>query len=123
MNKSETGKLGEDIACEYLIKNGFKIVSRNVKQKWGEIDIIAKRKDGLLTFVEVKTMKDGPWLMPEENLTRSKLKKVQRTALLYVGSHPELIREEKGWRIDLVAITLFQKGDYRVNYYENISFD
>ena len=56
MNKSETGKLGENIACRYLVENGYKIIERNFRQKWGELDIIAKAPDKTLVFVEVKTV-------------------------------------------------------------------
>ena len=121
MNKSETGKLGEDLACAYLVDKGFTILFRNVRQKWGELDIVARGKNGILAIVEVKAMKDNSPFAPEENLTKAKFKKLARTASLFVGSHPELIKEKKGWRIDLAAIIFTPAGDYQVNYYENIS--
>ena len=49
------GELGETLACEYLIRESFKIVDRNYYQKIGEIDIIA-RKDKIIHFIEVKTV-------------------------------------------------------------------
>ena len=45
-------KLGEDKACEYLKKLGFKILERNYRKTYGEIDIIALDKD-VLAFIEV----------------------------------------------------------------------
>lgn len=106
--KSEIGKLGEDLACEYLVKQSFTVIERNFRKPWGEIDIIAKDPKGVLVFVEVKTMRQygNSAIQPEENLTAAKLKKLQRTASLYVGHHQELINDKKGWRIDLVAIAL-----------------
>ncbi len=111
--KSEIGRLGEDIACEYLVNKGFTIIERNFRKLWGELDVITKDPGGVLVFVEVKTMKeygnDNPaiaGLLPEENLTAAKLKKLQRTASLYAGFNSELINDDRGWRIDLIAITI-----------------
>lgn len=57
--KSELGQKGEDLACVYLVEKGFKILERNYRRKWGEIDIVAVAPDKTLVFVEVKTMKGG----------------------------------------------------------------
>jgi len=76
--KSQTGQLGEDIACEYLVDKKYKIIERNYRQKWGELDIIAKAPDKILVFVEVKTLVQNPNIRPEENLTNSKLKKLKK---------------------------------------------
>ena len=55
MNNREFGNKGEDLACEYLIKNGYEILERNKHfSKLCEIDIIAKFKNKVV-FVEVKT--------------------------------------------------------------------
>ena len=48
------GELGEDLACEFLIKHGFLILERNYTKKWGEIDIIAQKGDRRY-FIEVKS--------------------------------------------------------------------
>jgi len=52
--KRNFGNLGENIAVEYLKRNGYSIVCRNFYCKMGEIDIIAKEKNEIV-FVEVKT--------------------------------------------------------------------
>jgi putative endonuclease len=130
--KSELGRLGEDIACQYLVDKGYKIIERNYRQPWGEIDIIAKYKDGTLVFVEVKTMEQyRGGIRPEDQLTGAKILKLQRTAALYAGHYPEKIRDDKGWRIDLIAINTPQDLSQSVNltdiikvcdirHYENI---
>lgn len=130
-HKSEIGKIGEDLACEYLKDKKYKILERNHRQKWGELDIIAMSPDKILVFVEVKTMRQygnaandilavsNAELLPEENLTKAKLVKVKRTAELFADQHPELIDEKKGWRIDLIAIILIDKEN-QINHYENI---
>lgn len=136
--KSEIGKIGEDIACEYLVNKKYKICERNFRKLWGELDIIAKTPDGILAFIEVKTLRQAQGkqfgnsaiaelqrselveLLPEENLTASKLKKLKRTSSLYAGYNPDLIDDKKGWRIDLIAITIYGNSNYKINHYENI---
>ena len=128
--KSQLGQLGENIACRYLVENGFKIIERNFRQKWGEIDIIAKSPVKTLVFLEVKTVSIvsretietnnlNNQISAEDQLTKAKLKKLQRTASLYAGHWPELIDDNKGWRIDLIALTINDKS-YVIKQYENI---
>lgn len=137
--RSQFGQLGENIACRYLVKNGYKIIERNFRQKWGEIDIIVKAKDKTLVFVEVKTVcgvkretlnteidknvsrETFNTISAEDQLTKSKLAKLQRTASLYAGYNQELVDDKIGWRIDLLAITIEDKK-YKIKHYKNISF-
>lgn len=121
--KSQVGQIGENIACEYLVDNGYKIIERNFRKPWGEIDIIAKAPDKTLVFVEVKTIKEYPGaeLKPEDELTSAKLQKLQKTASLYAGHYPELIKDDKNWQIDLIAILLDPNtNEPKIKYYENI---
>ena len=129
-HKSYIGKLGEDLACEYLINKGYKILERNYLRKWGELDIIVKDPINTLVFVEVKTMRQNnpaiptlqsgqvAGLSPEDNLTAAKLKKLQRMAQLFVGQFPGDVDDERGWRIDLIAILLGEEN--HIEHYENI---
>ena len=109
--RSRIGILGEDLGQKYLLDKGYVIIERNFRKPWGELDIIAKDGNGILVFVEVKTLYNNVSretysnLTPEDNLTRSKLFKLQKTALLYVGHNQDLIND-KGFRIDLLAITI-----------------
>jgi len=122
--KSQTGQLGEDIACGYLVDKKYKIIERNYRQKWGELDIVAKAPDKTLVFVEVKTLWKNRNVQPEDNLTKSKLEKLKRTASLYAGHYQNLIDDKRGWRIDLIAITLNHLTNLQKNcnikHYENI---
>lgn len=52
--KKEVGQFGENLACDFLQGKGYKIIGRNVKVSFQEIDIISQRGD-LIVFVEVKT--------------------------------------------------------------------
>jgi len=118
--QSEVGQLGEDIAERYLKKKRYKIVERNYREKWGEIDIIAKSPKKVLVFVEVKTV-SGPnsSITAEDQLTRAKLSKLQRTAELYANGPGAKHVKKSGWRIDLLAITI-DGEEATVKHYENI---
>lgn len=119
--RGELGKEGEDFACGYLKEKGYRILERNERKPWGELDIITSMPDETLVFVEVKTMWDaGPnGLKPEDQMSSSKLNKFRRAAGLYAGSHPELINDYKGWRLDVLALT--KRGpNFEVRHYENI---
>jgi len=142
--KAELGKSGEDLACGYLVDKGYKILERNFRKPWGELDIVAKSPNKTLVFAEVKTMR-SPYerfretrqfgnkfgndfggvelpdsdIEPEMQMTAAKMKKLKRAASLYAGHCPELIDDKKGWRIDLLALTINEK-DCLINHYENI---
>ncbi len=121
--KSELGNYGEDLACEYLVNNKYRIIERNYKKPWGEIDIVAIDPDKTLVFIEVKTLRQSTnfGLKPEDQLTSSKLKKVARTASLYSNANQGLINKTRGWRIDLIAITLNNADSPTISHYKNIS--
>ena len=125
MDKAEIGKLGEELANIYLIKNDYKVIYRNYRRKSDEIDIIAKSKDEILVFFEVKTMTRmmgyGQALLPEDNLTGAKFRKILRTCEFFARKYPALINEEKGWRMDLLAVDLSPNGRLlAIRHYENI---
>lgn len=91
LNKKAIGKLGEDIACMFLMKHGYSVVSRNYLRKWGEIDIVAF-KDGITYFVEVKSVTyqnvkhetQAGEHRPEDNINPWKLKKLARIVDTYL---------------------------------------
>lgn len=122
--KLDLGILGENIASEFIREKGYFIIERNMRQKWGELDIVARSKYGMLVFVEVKTMQENSRLDPEDNLTFSKIRKLKRTASIYAGNHGELIDDKIGWRIDLIAIDILdgsgKTNENRIRHYENI---
>jgi len=80
MNTKTKGKNAENIACEFLEKNNFKILKRNFYFKGGEIDIIAL-KNNTIHFIEVKS---GNGFEPIYNITPSKLQKIIKGAYIYI---------------------------------------
>lgn len=118
--KSELGAWGENKACEYLVDRGYKIIERNFREPWGEIDIVAKAGDGTLVFVEVKTMTENyGGLKPEDQMTSAKIKKFKKVAALYAGHRQDLVDDKKGFRLDLLALTRTE-DDCVVTHYENV---
>lgn len=102
MNNRDFGNKGEDIACEYLQKNGYEIVARNVHfSKFCEIDIIAKYKN-YTVFVEVKTRKNDACGSPLEAITKTKYQNIKTGILSYIQEN-----KVKKYRIDAVGITMF----------------
>ncbi|MDY6862483.1 MAG: YraN family protein, partial [Thermodesulfobacteriota bacterium] len=63
-NNKTIGHKGEDLAIKYLKKNGFKILERNYRNIFGEIDIIALDKNRVITFIEVKTRTSKAFGLP-----------------------------------------------------------
>ncbi|OGH24893.1 MAG: hypothetical protein A3B47_02160 [Candidatus Levybacteria bacterium RIFCSPLOWO2_01_FULL_39_24] len=116
-----TAILGENIACDYIKKLGFKIIERNFRKGYGEIDIIAteKTKDGdVLTFIEVKTRTSSLFGSPLESITPWKLRFLIRTAQYYKMTHPKL---PESLRIDAVSVILNGNKAENIELTRNIS--
>ena len=78
------GQWGEQTAAVYLVERGYEIVAMNVHcAPYGEIDIIAE-KDGIITFVEVKTYSKKQLGTPAQNIDQNKLKKLEEAIHKYV---------------------------------------
>ena len=104
MGKQEnkvTGNKGETLAAEYLQIKGYKILQRNYRSKWGEIDIVAK-VNNIVIFVEVKTKTSDKFGEPWEMVDAWKMEQVKR-----IG---EMWAREYGWegrvRMDVVGVWL-----------------
>ena len=83
MNTKEIGNFGEDKACEFLEKQGIKVLKRNFYARCGEIDIIAK--DGeTIVFAEVKTRTNNRYGNPENAVNYWKRKHMELTARNYI---------------------------------------
>ncbi len=113
------GKIGEDIACSFLLENGYTVVARNYRVKGGEIDVIAT-KNSELVFVEVKTRSSITYGYPEESVTRSKKIRLTRAARQYLIAYSTL----PSYRFDIIAIHMASnKANPSVFHLENILDD
>ncbi len=80
----ELGDAGEAAAADYLKKQGFRIIARNVRFKQGELDIVAERK-AELHFIEVRTRNNASFLSPIETITEQKRRRIRKAALLFLA--------------------------------------
>lgn len=100
-----SGKYGEDLACQYLKKQGYKILERNFRIRGGEIDIVAKDpapdSAGQIVFVEVKTRYSHEYGLPSEAITFWKIKSLIKTAQFYMQ---KIGWGERPYRLDVVTI-------------------
>ena len=118
-----TAKLGEDKACEYLRKLGFKIIERNFRKGYGEIDIVAIDPSAgsgqeVLVFVEVKTRTSNHFGTPLEAITYWKLRTLIKTAQFYKITHSNL---PESLRIDAVSVILNGQQVQSIELTRNIS--
>jgi putative endonuclease len=114
-----TARLGEEIAAKYLTTKGFKVIERNFRKGYGEIDIICTFGKKVLVFVEVKTRKSINFGDPLEAITYSKLKTLTKTAEFYKALHKNLPDQ---LRIDAVSVLLsIENKAEKIEHIENIT--
>lgn len=85
MDKSALGRKGEGEAVHYLKANGYRILHRNLRARFGEIDVVA-RDGAALCFVEIKTRSSTRFGFPEEAVTVPKQRKLLKLAAWYLQS-------------------------------------
>ena len=83
MHKNSLGNKGEKLACDYLIKNGYKILERNWRFGRFEIDIIAQ-KNNLIVIVEVKTRSNDYFVAPQQTLKKKQIENILQAANHYI---------------------------------------
>jgi putative endonuclease len=117
LHNQQTGKIGEDIAAEYLLSNGFIIIARNWRFKHYEVDIIAS-KNNLLHFIEVKTRNTLQYGYPEESISKDKMQHLKNAAAAFQYQHPKW----KYIQFDALAIQLKLGLAKEIFFIEDIYF-
>jgi putative endonuclease len=125
MNTTNIGKLGEEIARKFLEKNGYATICINFQntsgRRLGEIDIITTDcTTDELVFVEVKARAGQKYVgtLPEENITRAKLHKLERIAQDYLRKNNSL---DKPYRFDVISVWINQETRIaKVKHLKNI---
>ena len=123
IDKKEIGRLGEDIAVNYLKSKGYKILARNFEKrigsmKFGEIDIIV-RKDKVIVFCEVKALSSEKGFSPEQKVGFRKQETIAKTAQIWLDEQGK--EQDMPWQIDVLAIVLnFKTRRAEIKHFKNI---
>jgi len=110
---NELGKKGEQLAVDFLIKNGYDIVERNYHFDKAEVDIIAKQND-ILAIIEVKTRSTRDFGNPQDFVKPKQIKNLVKAVDEYVTVN-ELDVEV---RFDIIAI-VNQNNKYDIEHIED----
>lgn len=117
------GAAGEKLALEFLRQKDYVIKARNwrCQKPRGEIDLIAT-KDGVLIFVEVKTISPSNFALPEDHFTTTKMRQISRLAFAYLNQ--VLKSQATPFQIDLIAIIINDNLERpEIRHYPNVVSD
>lgn len=111
---NELGKIGEELAAQYLQEHGYIILEQNWAFDRAEIDIIAQKEEDTLVVVEVKTRNSDFFGDPQSFVTPAKIKQIVKAANEYVVSNDLDVEV----RFDIIAV-LKNKTEERLQHFEN----
>lgn len=107
--RRQLGTRGEQLAAEHLQRLGYRILTRNHRTRWGELDLIAERRD-VLAFVEVKTRRvSGGAGTPFEAVGRRKQAQVRRMAYSWLATVTDRPHADH-LRFDVIGVTVDGAG-------------
>lgn len=109
------GRFGEEVAVRYLRSNGWKIIDRNYRCRYGEADIVGYDHGGVV-LIEVKTRR-GAEVFPEEMVDESKMMRYRNICLQYLITHHNLSRI----RFDVIAVTVPFPGRACIRHIPDLS--
>lgn len=98
--RDSLGNRGEIVAARFLERLGYRIIERQLRNKFGELDLVAIHDD-VVVFVEVKTRSTLAAGHPTEAITPAKQRKITRSALAYLKQRRWL---ERRVRFDVIAV-------------------
>ena len=110
------GTRGENLACRFLKKSGYKILYRNFKGRTGgEIDVVCRDRDTLV-FVEVKTRTREDFGRPLDAVDRDKRKRISRGGLAWLRllGDPDIL-----FRFDVVEVIIAEGREPRLEILQN----
>ncbi len=111
MKRQQTGKLAERLAGEYLVDQGYTILTTNWRCTEGEIDIVCRSGEQTI-FVEVRAKSSGEFGTPAESITRRKQQKLIAAAERYLSESTDTSPD---WRIDFIGVE-FSSGGHRLEH-------
>jgi putative endonuclease len=114
--KQALGQQGEQLAAEYLQREGMRILARNWRCSEGEIDIVAADRR-VLVACEVKTRSGTRYGTPLEAVTRKKRNRLRRLAVHWVVAHGVLFDEV---RIDVVEVLKDPREGFTIEHIRGV---
>ena len=112
--RQRLGTTGEDLACAELERLGYRILKRNYRSRFGEIDIVAS-DGGTVVFVEVKTKTSGDYGDPVEEVTPQKMRQLASMGEEYHAFH---LQRDTQCRFDVVAVDL-SAAPAKITHYQD----
>ncbi|KFF07254.1 YraN family protein [Flavobacterium reichenbachii] len=100
---NELGKKGEELAVEFLEKEGYEILERNWVYQKAEIDIIAKKKS-ILSIIEVKTRSSLDFGLPQDFVKQKKIQLLIKAVNAYINYREKDFNDDCEIRFDIIAV-------------------
>jgi putative endonuclease len=117
LTNQDKGINGENVAANFLLQKGYKIIERNWRYKHWEIDLIVS-KENKLHFIEVKTRTSKQFGNPEESIGIKKMGSLKKGIEQYLVQHTEW----KFIQIDVVAIIMSNEEIKEIFFIEDVFF-
>jgi putative endonuclease len=119
--RQKTGQIAENLVARRLLDAGWKILARNARTRYGELDIVALDR-GILVFVEVKAAREGNAFGPERPVLAvdaRKQRRIRRLATAWMAQRRQVPRYRE-IRFDAVGVTLDRAGrEIDIEHIEN----
>ncbi len=115
-NNRALGNRGEGLAVDHLCAAGYRILERNFRSRGGEVDIVARDRDGTIVFVEVKTRTNLAFGLPQLAVTTRKQRQIAKGALSWLSRHQG---HQQAARFDVIAVLLHDDGCFDLEHIVN----
>ncbi len=103
---TEVGKCSENAVAEALTARGLRVLARNVRRRYGEIDLVAQDRDTIV-FVEVRARRRGALVPPEETVGWRKKRRIAMVAASFLACHH---LDDMPCRLDVAAVEVLPDG-------------
>lgn len=116
--RAEIGALGEQVAVDHLAALGLRVLARNWRCRYGELDVVASDADGgTVVFVEVKTRTSDRFGGVAEAVSPDKVRRLRRLAGLWLAG------QDRGWanvRIDVIGIRIGRQPTPEISHVQGV---
>lgn len=100
MSPTEIGRAAEALAAQYLEGRGLTILDRNWRNRWCELDLVARGPEGI-HFIEVKYRRRTDWGSGFDHITPDKIHRLTRAALAWNQAR----RHHGHYQIDVISVS------------------